>query len=466
MKRYTAFCAVLLLALTTMAQAQTSKLLGDMVSKASGSLVVVRYTVELETGNRTGVGQAVCISSKDKDGVFLTTSLDPRMRVEELKDFELVLPGNEGKTLKAKLLGIDPWTGLGFVQCLEKRDWQVVQFSSSSQVKLGDEVTSIGLMMSDPSWPVYVGSAYVSSKLRVPNDLVFVNGGRLTGSCSPVFNANGQAIGIIGRQLPLGYTAPTERGMAPLQLVDEQQAAFFTPVEEFVHILKSIPSDGKVARLPWLGINKFETVNPDLYKMLKLDKPGVKIDEVIPSQPAAKAGLADFNVIVEMDGKPVEKLATPDLTVKNFVRQLMRMRVGTVVKLKVLGVSGEPSKEVNVTLEEMPIRPNEAKQYLNKSIGLLIREKVPLDIFLDKTGSSTVSGLIVVGMVKDSPVVTAGLQGGDVITNVNNQPVKTVDSFKEIVEKSLISNPTEPIQMLIRRGEQGQGITVRPTTGS
>jgi serine protease Do len=461
MKRYMAFCAVGLLALSVVAQAQTSKLLGDMVAKASGSLVVVKYTVALETGNRTGAGQAVCISPA---GVFLTTSLDPRMRVEELKDFELVLPGNEGTTLKAKLLGIDPWTGLGFVQCTEKHEWQVVQFSRTSQVKLGDEVMSIGLMMSDPSWPVYVGTAYVSSKLRVPNDLIFVNGGRLTGSCSPVFNAGGQAIGIIGRQLPLGYEAPTEKGMAPLQLVDQQQAAFFTPVEEFVHILENIPSDGKVARLPWLGINKFEAVDKDLALILKLDKPGVKIDEVIPGQPGKKAGLADRDIIVEMDGKPLEKLATPDLTVKNFVRQLMRMRVGTVVKLKVLGVSGTASREVNVTLEEMPVRPNEAKQYFNKAIGLLIREKVPLDEYLDKTGSSTVPGLIVVGMVKDSPVAIAGLQGADVITNVNNQPVKTADTFKEIVEKSLASGPTQPIQMLIRRGDKAEVITVRPTT--
>jgi len=462
MKRYTAFCMALLLALPVIAQAQTSKLLSDMVAKASGSLVVVKYTVELETGNRTGAGQAVCISSKD--GVFLTTCLDPRMRVEELKDFQLVLPGNEGKTLKAQLLGIDPWTGLGFVKCLEQHDWQVVQFSPRSQVKIGDEVTSIGLMMNDPAWPVYVGAAYVSSKLRVPNDLVLVCGGRLTGSCSPVFAADGRVIGIVGRQLPLSYEAPTERGMAPLQLVDQQQAAYFTPVEEFVHVLTSIPSDGKVARLPWLGINKFEAVNPDLYKLLKLEKPAVKIDEVIPKQPADKAGLADFDVIVEMDGKPLEQLATPDLTVKNFVRQLMRMRVGTVVKFKVLGVSGAASKDVSVTIEEMPIRPNEAKQYYNKAIGLIIREKVPLDVYL--TPSSTVPGLIVVATVKDGPVALAGILAGDVITNVNNEPVKTADTFKEIVEKSLVASPTQPILLLIKRGEQSQVITVRPTTGS
>ena len=462
MKRCIGLCVVLLLAGSAMAESQTSKLLKDIVQRASGSLVVLKYTVAIETGDRTGAGQAVCITP---DGVFLTTSLDPRMNVDRLKDFELVLPGVDGKKLKAKLLGIDPWTGLGFVKCTEKHQWQVVQFSPTSNVSAGDEVASIGLMMSDPSWPVYVGSAYVSSKLRVPNELVFVSGGRLTGSCSPVFAADGRAIGIIGRQLPLAYETPTQRGMAPLQLVDQQQTAFFTPVEEFVHVLKNIPSDGKVARLPWLGINKFEAVSKDLADVLHLnDKPAVRVDQVIKGQPAAKAGIADRDVIIGMNGKPIEKLATPDLTVKNFVRTLMRMRVGTVVKFTILGVGGQPNRDVSVSLEEMPTRPNEAKQYFNKQIGLLIREEVPLDEFLSKT--AVVPGLIVVGMVKDSAASVAGLEGGDIITNVNNQPVKTVDSFKEVVEKSLASNPTGPINVLVRRGETPQVITIRPRAGS
>ncbi len=461
MKRCITFCVALLLAVPALTQAQTSMLLSEVAAKASGSLVVVKYTVTLQTGNRTGAGQAVCIAA---NGVFLTTSLDSRMRVEQLKDFEIVLPGGEGKTLKAKLLGIDPWTGLGFVQCLEKHEWQVVQFSRNSQVKLGDQVASVGLMMSDPALPIYVGTAYVSSKLRVPNDLVYVSGGRLTGSCSPVFTADGRAVGIIGRQLPLAYEAPTKGGMTPLQLLSQQETAFFTPVEEFVHVLLSIPSDGKVARLPWLGINKFEAVNKDLVGLLKLNKPAVVVKDVIPEQPAAVAGITEGDIVVGMNGKPLEKLATADLTVKNFVRQLMRMPVGTTVKFQIL--SGTIPKDVSIKLEAMPTRPNEAKQYFNRAIGLLVREKVALDEFLDKSGASKVPGLVVLGMVKESAAASSGLQGNDVITNVNNQPGTTADTFKEIVEKSLAGNRTAPINLLVRRGEEAKVITIRPVAGS
>lgn len=464
MKRCIAICAILLAvsAFPAVSSAQMSKPLADMVAKTSGALAVLKYTVEIQTGDRTGAGQAICIS---KAGVFLTTSLDPRLRVEDLKEFQLVLPGVGGKSFKAKLLGIDPWTGLGFVQCLENHDWQVVQFSRTSNLKLGDPLMSIGLMLSDPSWPVYVGTGYVGSRLRVPNEVIYVAGGGLTGACSPVFAADGRAIGIVARQLPMGYETPTQRGMAPLRLVDQQRTLFFTPVEEFVHAIEKMPTDGKVARLPWLGINKFEALPKDTADMLKLSVPGVKILDVIPNQPAAKAGLEDRDIIVEVDGKPIEELATANLTVQNFVRQLMRMKAGTIVKLKVhRGVTG--MKEVAVKLEEMPIRPNEAKQYYSKQIGLVIREQVPLDEYIDKSGSSAAKGVVVVAVARNSPSALADVRPGDVITIVNNKQTKSADEFKVVLEGSLVAGPTNPIQVLVRRGEENLVLTVRPTTGS
>ena len=457
MKRWIALGLVLLLVLPVAARADTAKVLSDLVKNTSGALAAVRYIVEMETGNRTVIGQGICITP---DGVFLTTSLDSRMRVESLKDFQLIVPGTKGKTIKAQLLGIDPWTGLGFVKATEKHPWKVVAFSPTSKLTLGQQISSIGLMMGDPARPIYVGTAYVSSKLRVPGELVFVTGGRLTGTCSPVFAADGRAVGIVGRQLPLSYQMPTRRGMVPMRLRSQQESAFFTPVEEFVHVLANVPSDGKIGRLPWMGINKFEAVGKDLADILKLDKPAVKIDEVIPGQPAAQAGLANRDIIVQVNGQTLEELATPELSVRNFVRQLMRMRTGEKLKLQIL--SGRQTKEVTVTLGDMPTRPGEAKRYFNRAIGLLVREKVMLDEYLDKDEDAKVPGLLVVGMAKGSASAAAGLQGGDVITNVNNQPVKTVQAFQQIVEKSLATSRTAPINFLVRRGAQAQVVTVKP----
>jgi S1-C subfamily serine protease len=442
------------------AATETEKALAGVMARASGSLAVLRYTVEMETGSRTVLGQAVCVSNDGKLGVFLTTALDPRLHVESLKKFELIVPGIKGQTLKAKLLGIDSWTGLGLVQATEKRDWQVVSFALTSQLAPSQQVYSIGLLMGDPAWPTYLGTAYVSTTLRVPGELVYVIGGRLTGTCSPVFTADGRAIGIVGRQLFLAYEMPTRQGVGTMRMRSQQEAVFFTPVEEFAHVLKEHPVDGTVSRLPWMGVNKFEPVSQDVVDLLQLDKPAVRIDDVIPGHPAAKGGLSNRDVIIEADGKPIEEMATPELSVRNFVRKLMRMKAGETLKLKLL--SGRSTKDVTVTLEDMPTRPSEAPRYFNKALGLLVREKVMLDEYLDKSETARVPGLVVMGVVKASPAAVAGIETGDLVTNVNNQPVKTVATFKQIVEGSLAASRTAPVNFLVRREAQAQLITVKP----
>jgi len=229
-------------------------------------------------------------------------------------------------------------------------------------------------------------------------------------------------------------------------------------------VIAKPPMDGKVARLPWLGINKFEALDKKTQLAMKLEVPGVKIDDVIPRHPAAQAGLEKRDIIIEVNGKPIEKLATPNLTVQNFVRQLMRMKAGTVVKIKVFrGIAG--TKEVVVQLEEMPIRPNEAKQYYNKTIGVVIREQVPLDEFIDKTGSSAVKGVVVVAVARNSSAALGDVQPRDVVTMVNNKKTETADAFQEAVEGSLAAGRTNPIQVLIRRGQEAKVLTVRPTAG-
>jgi serine protease Do len=435
--------------------------LEDIAAKYGNSVAIITYTVDIETGPRTVAGQGICIRMDGGIGTFLTTALDPRMETKQLKDFQVTPSAADSKPLKAKLLGIDAWTGLGFVQATEKAEFTVVQFSATSKVKLGQPVGSVGVLTGDPAHPIQVGMGYVGSILRVPGDLVYVSSGNLTGACSPVYASDGRAIGIIGQQLFLGYQTPTQQGLAPLQLRNTQETSFFTPVEEFVHVLKSIPSDGQTSKLAWIGVNRFEAVGDELAGILNLKEPAVKVDEVIPDQPGAKAGLQDRDLIVQMNGQPIEKLATPQLVVQNFARTLMRMPDGTKVVLKVLR-AGQP-KEISVTMGAMPTRPDAAERYFNKAIGVLVREKVMLDEYLDKSDTAKVPGLIVMGIVKDSPSAVANLHPGDVITNVNNNPVKSKETFSQIVEKSLSTDPRQPINFLVRRGtENPQVIVVKP----
>ena len=74
-----------------------------------------------------------------------------------------------------------------------------------------------------------------------------------------------------------------------------------------------------------------------------------------------------------------------------------------------------------MTLESVPQLPYEAKRYLSRTLGFLVREKIDLDRYVDKSPAAAVPGLLVMG--SDGPAAGSGLREGDLITTVNDTPV-------------------------------------------
>jgi serine protease Do len=434
----------------------TSDALKAVAKKVDGATALVSVTIKTQVESRRVGGPAICIDAKQ--AVFLTTALNPGLRSEDVQKAELIVPGKDAKQIKAKLLGIDPATGLGFVQATEKHTWKQIEFVAKSGLEAGEQVVSAGLMVDVPSAPIYTGTGYVSAQLRLPDRLVYVTGGSLTSVCSPVFTMDGKAVGIVGRQLFMNYQTATRRGSMRLPLKGTSSTSFFVPVEEFVDVLRNIPSGGKARRLSWLGVNTFKPVPPE-----ELDgKTGVEVDQVIPNQPAAEAGLKEGDIIVAMDGESLEQLGTPKLTMQNFVRETTRMSSGKTLKLTVLRDGGE--RVIPVKLASMPKTRAEAKRYFDKKIGLGVREKVMLDKYLDDSPTADVDGLVVLGVAKGSAAQASGIHGGDVITHVATSQgevsVSSVDKLMQLISRELSRSGV--VKFVIRRGEGTIRRTVRP----
>ncbi|MFP4052279.1 MAG: PDZ domain-containing protein [Phycisphaerae bacterium] len=452
MRKAAVLVLVMLLATTTMTHADaTSDALAKISKKTDGAVAMLAVTIKTQLDTRAAGGPAICIDAQR--GIFLTTALSPGLRSEDVQKCELAVSGT-GKRIKGKLLGIDPGTGLGFVEATEKHDWKEIQFSAKSGLEMGDKVVSAGLMLNVPSFPTFLGTGYVGAKLRLPDHLIYVTGGSLTSVCSPVFSMDGRAIGIVGRQLFMDYQTATRRGPVALPLKGTNATSFFVPVEEFVDVLTNIPTGGKTRRLSWLGVNTFKPVASEDAG----GKVAVEIGQVIPDQPAAKAGLQEGDVIVGVDGKGLEELGTPKLTMQNFVRDLTRMSAGSTVKFTVL--RGTETKEYPVKLAVMPKTRAEAKRYINKEIGLAIREKVMLDKYLDDSPTADVEGLVVINLGKGMAAQAAGVLPGDVITHVGEQKVSTVDAFTQLLEQDLAQ--TGVTQFTIRRGDGVVKPVIRP----
>lgn len=245
-KLRTALVVGLLAGATLTAEAQTETQLGDIYSRASSAMVVLKCAFRGQQANRSITGQAVCI---DKAGTFLTFALDNRVRPEHIVRCRIVVPGHAGRNVAAKLLWTDAETGMAFIQASEAHNWSAVKFVRNANLAVGQKVFSVGLMPNDPSHAPCVAVAYVSAVLRVPELLVYVTGGKLTGVGSPVFTADGRAVGLVGRQPFLSHQLAANRKFTEVGLKNRQESAFFTPADEFAHVLEH-PGRRK---LPWFG---------------------------------------------------------------------------------------------------------------------------------------------------------------------------------------------------------------------
>lgn len=410
---------------------ETSKLMTDVAAKAGRSVALLSYMVEVDGAQKPmpGGGQAICI---DGSGIFMTASLDPQTPKEMYRDITLTLPGADAKTVKAKLLGIDMSTGMGFVQPEEKIDVQAVEFVDEP-LHVGDPVVSVGILPRDGNRTVYYGVAYVSAILRVPGPMAFVVGGRLTGVCSPVFNAEGKAVGMVGRQLPIMYSTSIQNQPLRLAMTADEETNFFVPSSEFLKSLQKdrLPRDGEIRRLPWIGAT-FTAVNPENAKLRGVELPAVMATQVIKNQPAEAAGMKESDIVVAIDGKPLEKMANADYVDQNFMRELLSHQVGEKLRLTV--VSGNERKDLTITVSAMPTLPTEAKRYYDPAAGLMVRDQVDLDHYLGQGAIATEVGLVVLGVAQNGPAQAEGIQANDLLTHFDGQPVKTVDAYKVFAE--------------------------------
>jgi serine protease Do len=397
----------------------------------------------------------VCITADP--AVFITLGLNARVPPGSFNNFVLVPANAPDKTIKAELLGVDPETNIAFLRATEPYAWGVVQFAPKAGLTVGQPVASIGLLGREMNYQPYVGVGYVSAILGLPDNLDYVTGGKLTVPGSPVFNADGRAVGLVGSQQFLDYQMAMGSRMTTLSMRGQDETAFFMPVDEFAHVLVNIPaSPAQVRRLPWIGVLNFSGISKEVADIMKLQGAGVMVEGVIPDGPAAKAGLADRDVILAVNGEKFPVAANPDTAALALQRKLYRMTIGSKVTLTVK--RGDTTKDYEVSLAALPQLPYEAKRYLNMAMGFLVREKIDLDRYMDKSLAANVPGLLV--LAADGPAASAGLHEGDLITTVNNTPVTTTAGLKDAVEAS--AKGGKPVVIVVRRGEQTQTITIQP----
>ncbi|HEY7086881.1 MAG TPA: PDZ domain-containing protein [Tepidisphaeraceae bacterium] len=433
------------------------KLARELYEKLTPSLVVVQYTFDGELGRRELTTAGVVVSD---DGLVIVSGsiTPPQIPDEQMKDFKVIIPGDEETELDAEFQGRDDRTNLSLVKVKEKRNWTPLKFEDVP-LSVGDPVVSIGLLPKDAGYKPYLTSATVSALLRGPVPQVLVSGGGLGGVGSPVLTPSGQVVGVVhtqDQQSPL-LNDPRD----PMGSV-QNPPRFFVPARDFLISLSDPPTPQQPLVMPHIGVAQLSGLNKEVAEYFGLKNvPAVQVGDVIPNFPAAKAGIKSGDVIVKANGQPLDRGDEPDETPQIMTRKLMRMKPGQTVTFTILTGKGQPTKDIPVTLEERPRQANKAKRFFADDLGFTVREIVFEDTYTRRLPADT-KGVVVALIKPSSSAQTAKLQMGDLVTRLNQTPVKDLEQFKTQYESFRKDNARDAVVLEVMRGVSTQIIRIEP----
>jgi serine protease Do len=353
---------------------------------------------------------------------------------------EIVVKLSTGKEFKAKVVGRDSKTDIALIEIKGASDLTPLVLGDSDQLKVGQWVVAIG----NPFGLENTVTAGIVSALgrhinQGPYDNFIqtdtaINPGNSGG---PLLDTKGEVIGI--------NTAIFSRGGGNIGI------GFAIPISLAKEIVPQLKEKGHVTR-GWLGV-MIQKVTPDIAESLGLSEPkGALVADVVKDGPAEAAGLKQGDVIIEYDGKPVTDSAELPLLVA-------RTPVGKTVKLKVIRDKNTETFSIKIAelKEEEQAQPGTGT---TEDLGLAVQTLTP-DLAENLGLDRTVKGVVVTQVEPSGPAAEAGLRRGDVILEVNRQPVKDVDVYRKALKAA---GKGKSVLFLVRRGDNTIFLAVKPTS--
>jgi serine protease Do len=354
------------------------------------------------------LGSGVIVTS---DGTIVTNN----HVVEGASDIEVDLA--DKREFKAKLIGTDAKTDVAVLK-IDASNLPTLAIGDSSRLQVGDVIFAIG----DPfgigeTATMGIVSATGRGGLGIEGYEDFIQ----TDAAINPGNSGGAMIDLHGDLIGINTAILSGGGGG------NQGVGFAIPINMARSVMDQIVGHGKVVR-GYLGLYP-QDVTPPLARQFGLNKPGgALVSGLKPDAPAAKAGLRDGDVILELNGQPVE--SANDLRLR-----VSQSAPGTTVKLAV-SRDGKV-QDVNVTLGELPpdklaednSGPSENSGGLE---GVNVEELTP-DTLQQLQLPSGTRGVVVTNVDASSAAAAAGLDRGDVIEEVNHKPVHNITEYKQAV---------------------------------
>jgi serine protease Do len=317
----------------------------------------------------------------------------------------------------AKLIGLDTRTDVAVIK-IEGKELPTVRIGDPSKIRPGQWVVAIG---SPFGMDNSVTAGIVSATLRTLPDEglpfiqtdVAVNPGNSGG---PLFNLNGEVIGINSQIYSQsgGYMG----------------LSFAIPIDIANDVREQLVTKGRVTRSK-IGVQLQPGMTADLADSFGLDRPrGALVQKVMPGDPAEKAGILPGDVILAVDGKPVES----DVSLPTMISQIKpgastELDVWTDKKLRKVTVRVVELKEEGTAAVEAPAKGGVTPKGEPAALGLSVRPLSPAERQdVDTQGSLVVESV-------EGAAADAGVRPGDIILGVGGARVKTLAELQAAIKR-------------------------------
>jgi serine protease Do/serine protease DegQ len=325
---------------------------------------------------------------------------------------------NDGRQLKAELIGTDPEADVAIIQ-IPADHLTKLPIADSSQIKVGDFVVAIGNPFGlGQTVTSGIISALGRSGLGIEGYEDFI---QTDASINPG-NSGGALVNLRGEFIGMNTAilAPTGGNVG---------IGFAIPSNMVMTIKESLVKHGEVRR-GLLGVTT-QDLTPELVNAFNLkNKQGAAISRIEDNSPAAKAGLEPGDIIVAANGKQIKN----SHDIRNIIGL---MQIGDKVNIEYF--RGNDKKEVTAIIAK-PERPQLAGNKLHYTLQGTV---------LSATQKDQVEGVLIEKIDTSSNAWKVGLRPGDVIVSANRYRVHNLDELKQVTD------PNTGLLINIQRGPEG-----------
>lgn len=365
--------------------------------------------------------------------------------------------------IKARLVGVDPYLDLALIKVDGRDKWPALALGDSEKLRVGEWVVAIGnpiIFRNSVTVGVVSGkgrrldfdTTNLDDYIQTDAAINFGNSG------GPLLNHRGEVVGINTAIIREDGTNGMMGGNGYVQGI-----GFALPINPVRRVLGQLAATGTVKR-GYLGVS-VRPVDAEGAEYLKVPRGrGALVANVEPGTPAHEAGVRQEDVILAVDGRPVNSS-------EELVSEISSRAPGDTVRLTIWRDGAE--RRIDVTLAERTVgtaQPGEGSgsgraapgedEETGETATALGFSVGPLPATLRQRLAEReppVKGVLVTDVEAGSSAASKGLEEGQVLLDVNRQPTPTIEAYRRATNGV---KPGDPVRVRVLDSRSGDEVTL------